>query len=328
MEKIFVTGATGLIGSALVSRLVDEGFFVHALVRDPQKANTLAHPQVRLFTGDLDRRESIDVAIAGCSKAFHLAAFARAWSPDPEIFDRINFLGGLSVLHAARQAGVARVVVTSTGGVMGASPPGRVLDESAQGDPAHMTAYERSKARLEAYIRSNIGEGPEVVIVNPTRVFGPGALGDSNGEVVVMQRYIRGKFRFLPGDGSSTGSYVHVDDVVNGHLLAMQKGRPGERYILGGENASFRQFFDTIGRVSGRTYRMYGVPLPMLLAFSHAQIRMARMFGATPMITPELVRKYTRYWDFSSEKAIRELGYSYRPLEQSVGETLAWLGGR
>lgn len=324
-RRILVTGATGFIGKPLTLELLKAGYAVHALVRNPGKAADLSHPDLTLFEGDLDRPESVRAAMEGCTQVYHLAAFAQAWSADGSVFDRINFAAGRSLLEAALQSGVERVVITSTGGVFGPSTGGKPNDETAVAQPSFMTAYERSKAKLEAVVPDFVHRGLEVVIVNPTRVFGPGPLIDANGETLVMQRYLKGSFRFLPGDGSSTGSYAYIDDVVRGHMLAMDHGRPGQRYLLGGENASFRTFFDTIGRLSGRRYSMYGVPTGALMLFAKTQLLLAGSFGIRPLITPELVRKYTQNWDFSVEKAKNELGYTHRSLEDSVRDTLAWM---
>jgi nucleoside-diphosphate-sugar epimerase len=243
----------------------------------------------------------------------------------PAIFDKINYHAALDLLSIAEQNQIEKIVITSTGGVLGHSEQGKLVDEASRAKPETMTQYERSKAKLEKAVEQKVKEGMPAILVNPARVFGPGPLIDSNGEVVVMHRYLQGGLRFLPGDGSSTGSYVFLDDVVNGHILAMDKGRPGERYILGGENASFREFFDTIAKVAGKKYRMYPVPVPFLMGFARLQLFLAENFGRYPLITPELVRKYTKRWDFSSKKAQEELGYSFISMEEGVSRTLDWL---
>lgn len=322
--KIFLTGATGFIGSRLAETLAEQGEQVHALVRNPQKAKRLEEKGVRLFVGDLEDTDQMARAMEGCNRAYHLAAFAQAWAPDMQKFDRINYEGGLRIMEKALQAGIEKLVLTSTGGVIGASR-GAPVDESQSGHHRHMTAYERSKARLEEAVPGFLERGLPVVIVNPARVFGPGALGDSNGEVKVMQAYLKGRFRFLPGDGRSKASYCFVEDVVQGHIGAMQHGRPGERYILGGENASYREFFDTIGKLAGKKRRMYSMPIPLIMLFARLQVWMAHNFGRYPLITPELVRKYAQDWSFSSEKARQELGYEPRSLEESIRLTLEWL---
>lgn len=324
-KPVFITGATGLIGSALAMKLANSGEIVHALIRSPERAIGIRHKNIRFFEGELTDVGSVERAMQGCNRVFHLAAYARVWSPDSTIFDRVNYKAVVDLLRVAEKHGVEKVVVTSTAGVLGHSKKNQAADETAFGHPDYMTQYERSKARLEDYIRDRAEAGFPVVIVNPTRVYGPGVLSDSNGEVIVMQRYLKGQFRFLPGDGSSSGSYAFLDDVVDGHLLAMEKGRVGHRYILGGDNVSFTTFFETLARVSGKRYRMFPAPVPLLLGFARLQLFMAEKWGRYPLITPELVRKYTRNWDFSSEKAKQELGYRFISLEAGMERTLAWL---
>jgi nucleoside-diphosphate-sugar epimerase len=129
----------------------------------------------------------------------------------------------------------------------------------------------------------------------------------------------------MPGDGKRTGSYVHVEDVVNGHILAMQKGRTGERYILGGENASYNKFFKTLGNVTGKKLRLYNLPVPLMMLAGHAMMLRTKLTGKAPLLTPIWVKKYFYDWSLSSEKAERELGYTYRPLEEGLRQTVEWI---
>ena len=322
--SIFMTGATGFIGSHLARHLASAGERVHALVRQPKKAASLESVGVLLFKGDLEDRDQLLRAMEGCTRVFHLAAFARAWHREEQTFDRINYGGGINVMETALEAGIKKMVLTSTGGVVGPAISGPV-NESHHGHPDHLTAYERSKARLEAAVPEFINRGLPVVIVNPARVFGPGLLNDSNSEVKLMRSYLDGRFRFVPGNGHAKASYCYVDDVVKGHLAAMERGKPGERYLLGGENASYREFFDTVGLLAGKQRKLYGVPYPLLLGFAKLQVWMGKHFGTSPLITPELVRKYVQDWSFSSEKAKDHLGYDPRSLEESIRLTLEWL---
>lgn len=322
---VFITGATGFIGEKLAVELAGRGEKVRALIRNRIKAKGLTHPNIELIEGNLDDPDTLKKGVEGCDRVFHLAAYAKAWSKDATMFERVNFHGSIRLLEVAKEQGVKKIVVTSTAGVLGHSKNGESIAEHHRGEHRLMTNYERSKAKLEQSIEQLVKGGFPVVTVNPARVYGPGPFSDSNGEVMVMQRYIKGRFRFLPGDGSSSGSYGYIDDVVEGHILAMEKGRIGERYILGGDNASFREFFNHIAIASNKKYKMYGVPLPLLMGFARLQLFMANNFGTRPIITPELVRKFSKQWNFSSEKAKRELGYSPRSLEDGIKDTLEWM---
>ncbi len=324
-KPIFITGATGMIGGRLAQVLAAQGETVHALVRDSNRARAIMHPNIRLFKGELTDIDSIQTAIKGCDRVYHLAAYAKAWARDATIFDRINYEAVLDLMDIAERNGVEKVVLTSTAGVLGHRKGLHPVNEEANGQMHLMTRYEQSKAKLEKAVQEKAAAGYPVVIVNPTRVYGTESLNDSNGLVVIMDSYLKGKFRFLPGDGSSMGSYAFLDDVVNGHIAAMEKGRTGHRYILGGENASFSSFFETWARVAGKKYKMFPTPVSLLMAFAHVQQFAADHFGRYPLITPELVRKYTLHWDFSSEKAKNELGYTFRPLAEGMERILSWL---
>ena len=164
-----------------------------------------------------------------------------------------------------------------------------------------------------------------MVIVNPTRVYDPGPLNVSNSVTKLMKQYIAGKWKFIPGDGLSTGNYVFVEDVINGHILAMAHGRPGERYLLGGEDATYFELFDSIAEVGGQKYKLYKMPLGVMLTFGKLQLFLAENFGRQPMITPGWVRKYNYKWMVSSAKAEKELGYKVTSLKSGIEQTVDWL---
>jgi nucleoside-diphosphate-sugar epimerase len=325
MERVFITGATGFIGERLAQTLAEQGHTVHALFRDPAKAKGLEHPLIQPLKGDLSDRESLRRALEGCTQVYHLAALASVWHPNPDAFDLINVQGTQTLLEEARAQGVQRLVITSTAGVLGASEGRETVDESRQYPlDALDTAYERSKARSEQMIREFAAGGLHAVVVNPSRVYGPGLLSTSNSVTKMILGYQKGTWRFIPGDGSSVGNYVFVDDVVQGHLLAMERGRAGERYILGGENASFNEFFEQLAELTGQRRRMLRIPLSAMMAVAKTQQWMADRFQRAPLITPPFVRKYSRNWYLSTRKAEEELGYEPTPLRQGLERTLGW----
>ncbi len=325
MKRIFITGSTGFIGEALTKALAkDKDHVLHLLVRSPEKARHLEASNVVLFKGTLEDKALIATAIESCEEVYHLAAYAQAWSKDPATFFRINVGGTENILAAARNGKGKRVVIASTGGVLGASGNG-LIDETAMGNPQRMTLYEQSKLEAEALAREHVRRGMHTVIVNPTRVFGPGPQTVSNGETLLIKRFLDGNPNFTPGNGDSTGSYVYIDDVVNGIIAAMAKGRPGERYLLSGENASYNEFFQVIAQVSGQRRKVRSFPLRVLLLFARFELLKAKVVGYPPLITPPLVRKYAENWSFSCEKAKRELGYTHLSLEEAVRRTVAWI---
>jgi nucleoside-diphosphate-sugar epimerase len=323
---VFVTGATGFIGTALVAELVRRGNRVRALTRATSDCTGLALDGVSLVTGDILDRESLGRGMAGCSRAFHLAAYARNWARDPRAFVEHNVEGTRNVLAAARAVGVERVVLTSTVVTLGPTRPGVVGDETTpRSTPHFFTAYEESKTLAEREALRCAAEGLPVVIVNPTRVFGPGKLTEGNSVTAMIDLYDRGKLPVLLGGGDDVGNYVLVDDLVRGHLLAMDHGRTGERYILGGENASLDGLFALVDAVCGRKHRQLSLPRPLALAYAHLEEKKAEWLGAHPLITPGWVETFLCDWAYTSAKAERELGYTTTPLREGIRVTYEWL---
>jgi farnesol dehydrogenase len=325
--NIFISGATGFIGKKLARRLADEGHVIHALVRDLEKAGDLNHLRIVLFRGDVNDEECIREALRGCRRAYHLAAFTDVWARRREIVFRVNVTATETMLRLAGEAGVQRIVFTSTAGVLGPSGSG-MADECAPRPADFFAEYDRTKAMAEELVKKHAGDGRECVTVCPTRVYGPGALNKSNSVTIIIKSFSEGTWRIIPGNGRSIGNYVFVDDVVEGHILAMEKGRSGERYILGGDNLSYLAFFQILRELTGQKRPMIKLPLPAMLTVSRAMTLFSRVFGTKPMITPALVRKFNADWNVSSAKAERELGY--RPVSFKAGAqmTLDWIRSR
>lgn len=323
--KYLVTGATGYIGTQLAKSLVQEGHTVHALYRDESKIGELKDMKgVILKKGDIMDKDSLKNAAKETDAIFHVAAFAKPWDKDPKTFYRLNVQGALNVFEAAAVSGARRIVFTSTAGVISPSN-GSPSHESTPRMRDYFTDYERSKAQAEEKALEWTARGLEIVTVNPTRVYGPGLLSDSNGVTRMVQLYIKGKFRLLPGDGKSIGNYVYIDDVVNGHIKAMKSGRAGERYILGGDNVSFTEFFDIVADLTGKDVSMIKVPIPVMnMAARFMEIR-ANLTGKPPLLTPPWVKKYLYNWELSSEKAIREIDYRITPIQDGLSNTVDWI---
>jgi farnesol dehydrogenase len=325
-QTVFVTGATGFIGTALVAELVRCGNRVRALTRAASNREGLALEHISLVKGDILDRTSLERGMAGCSRVIHLAGYARNWARDARSFFAHNVEGTRNVLTAARAAGTERVVVTSTVVTFGPTLPGVVGDETTpRSTTGFFTEYEESKTVAERAALRFAAEGLPVVIVNPTRVYGPGKLTEGNSVSLMIDLYDRGKLPVLLDGGSSVGNYALVDDVVRGHILAMEKGRVGERYILGGENASLRRFFEVVDDVCGRRHRQVPLPRPLALAYAHLEQRRAQWFGSHPRITPGWVATFLQDWAYSCAKAERELGYTCTPLREGVRLTCEWL---
>jgi farnesol dehydrogenase len=321
---VFVSGATGFIGIQLVKRLAEDGHTVHALYRSEFKAELIRHPNVILFKGDILDKSSLNRAMEGCEEAYHTAAFARVWAKDHKSVYRLNVDGALNVIEVAGLQGLRRVVVTSTAGILGPSK-NEAVHESSPAPKSFFTDYEASKFKLEQQLLGRTDTDPEVVIVNPTRVYGPGYLSESNGVTKMIKQYVEGKWRLIPGDGNSSGNYVFVEDVVSGHLLAMEKGKPGERYVLGGENISYMQLFDFVREESGVHKRLIKIPLWIMLAAAGLMKALSKLTGRPPLIVPKLVRKFNHNWIVSSQKAKDDLGYQPINARTGIQLTVQWI---
>ncbi len=322
--KYFVTGATGFIGSALARKLADSGHTVHALFRSKSKTASIKHSKIRLFKGNLLDPKSIHQAMKGCHFVFHTAALTKIWSKNPSLYHEVNITGTKNVLEAALNLEIKKVVITSTAGVFGPSSESCIHEQTARKTP-FFTEYEKTKAKADELALLYSKKGIDIVIVCPTRVYGPGPIEESNSATKIIRSYIRGKWHIIPGNGKSIGNYVYIDDVVKGHILALKKGRTGEKYILGGENASYIQFFNLLKNASQKKYFLFKIPVFAMKSFSQIFNWLASMFKFYPVITPEMVKKLTRDWSVSSEKAVRELGYSPISLQEGIKKTLEWL---
>lgn len=323
--KIFITGATGYIGNNLAKRLADEGHIVHALCRSAHKLSLLQHDNIKLFEGDITDTSSIKNAMQGCEQVYHLAAYARVWAKDPSVYYRLNVEGTQNVLYAAKNLGITDIVVTSTAGVLGPSGERPVKEDDVRIGNI-LNEYEETKTRSETICREYAAKfGMRIIIVNPPRVYGPGVESESNALTKMIRLYMQGKWRILPGNGKRVGSYVHVDDVANGHILAMEKGRAGERYTLSGVNASYSEFFDAIAKAAGKKIILFPMPVWLMVIAGYGMIGYTKLTGKAPLLTPKWIRKYLYNWSLSCEKAQKELGYTYRSLEEGIQQTVEWL---
>jgi len=322
--SVLITGATGFIGNRLAKVLALRGESVRVLCRPTADVRLFVESNIRICRGDILDAASLEKAIDGCDRVFQLAAYARNWAKNPRTFIDINVGGLKNVLDAAQRASVKKVVFTSSALTLGPSNAGPV-NESLVRTAGFFTEYEHSKFVAEQEVLQYVRDGLHVVIVNPSRVFGPGLLNEGNSVTKMIRWYLEGKWRFILGDGNAVGNYAFVDDVVQGHLLAMEYGRAGERYILGGDNVSFNKFFDLISEIAGRRYRLFHVPASVALTISTIEKLRAEWLRHYPLITPGWVKIFINDWGCSTEKTERELGYTPTPLREALEKTIAWL---
>ncbi len=323
---IFVTGATGFIGTKLVNELVRQGHTVHALSRGTSNTDGLSHERIKLVRGDILDRESLRRGMEGCSRVFHLAAYAKNWSPVKTTFFQQNVEGMKNVFEAAKETGIERVVFTSTIVTFGPTAPNVIGNEEMKRiTDRYYTEYEETKALAEKEALLYATRGFPVVIVNPTRVYGPGKLTEGNSVSLMIDMYDKGKVPVLLNNGKDVGNYVFVDDLVRGHILAMEEGRIGERYILGGENCSLKHFFELVDAVSGKKHFQMNLPPRIGMLYGGFEKIKAEWLGIYPQITPGWVETFLQDWAYSCAKAEQELGYTITPLKEGVRITYEWL---
>jgi NAD+-dependent farnesol dehydrogenase len=323
--RVLLTGATGLIGGRLAELLLEQGYQVNALVRSQNKLKKEVQENSSVFQGDILDKESIGRAMKNCEAVFHLAAFAGIWSKDKMLPYKVNVNGTKNILDAALKYKVRKVVFTSSAGTLSPSNDTDPVDENSPLPETYHTDYEVSKRQAEELCMEYNRLGLKTVVVNPTRVFGPGPLNKSNSVAVIIKKYLSGRWRFVPGNGKSTGNYAFIDDVAAGHIQALKLGTPGEKYILGGANASFNEFFSQLSKVSRKKHRLFHIPFPLIDLFAESEQFFAEVFGKTPVITPPWAKRYRQNRLVSSRKAITELDYKITILPQALRKTIDWL---
>ncbi|HBP46031.1 MAG TPA: hypothetical protein DD635_09005 [Flavobacteriales bacterium] len=320
--KVAITGGTGFIGAHLIRALLDAGYSVRAVVRNPERAKRLEAWGVELHVAELSDREALQSAFAGCQQLYHMAACASVWERKSETYFNVNAHGTDNTLWAAKVAGIKRVVVTSSGGVMGPSVSG-VVSEKKPRDLNYFNAYEASKAASDLVVlRYVVEEGMHVVLVSPTRVFGPYLWGEPASVSLMIKRYIQGNWRLIPGGRHWKGNYVDVQDVVQGHMKAMERGRPGSNYMLAGHNLTYGEFFKTLADVSGQEHTMVVAPIWLQMGFARVHAAFAKLRGKRPDLTTEWVRRGNYHWEVSPMRSIEELGVQLTPFKDSLRRTV------
>lgn len=315
-----VTGATGFVGANLVEALNARGWSVRALHRPSSSLKALAGLHYESALGDVTEPASLGAAMAGVDVVFHVAAVADYWRSDIGRMMRVNVEGTRNVLQAALAAGVRRVVFTSSCASLGRPSFGQVLDERAQFNlQPHQFPYGYSKHLAEQVCREFIAHGLDIVIVNPAVVFGPRDVNLISSSLIVEAT--RRTIPFVPPGGVSV---VDVADVCAGHIAAAERGCTGERYILTGENLTYRQLFDTVADVVGRPRPRLVLPAALFKAAAPPVDFLHRRLGWKLPVSSEQVRFAAETFWFDPSKAQRELGLTARPVAETIARTYAW----
>ena len=318
-----VTGATGFVGSAVLRALLRRGEPVRVLVRPSSSLRLLEGLPVEVVVGDLADPAGCRGALRGCDALFHVAADYRLWVPQPEAMYRTNVDGTRELLLAAAEAGVSRIVYTSSVATLGLRADHLPSDETTPATLADMIGhYKRSKFLAEKAVRELIAEGGlPVVIVNPSAPVGPADVRPTPTGRVLLEA-ARGR---IPAYVDTGLNLVHVDDVAEGHLRAFERGRVGERYILGGENLPLGEMLALIAHLVGRRPPRLRLPSSALLPVAVVAEAIARMgIGGEPLVTADGVRMARKPMYFTSAKAERELGYRSRPAVEGLRDAIDW----
>ena len=316
-----VTGVSGFVGSAVARRLAASGASVRGLARASSARTNLADFPGALVEGDARDPAAMARAMAGVRHLHHVAADYRIWARDPEEIVRNNLASTGTVMDAALAAGVERIVYTSSVATL-LPGHGRPSDETRPATPEQAVgAYKRSKVVAERLVERMVAErGLPAVIVNPSTPIGPrDARPTPTGRIIVEAASGR-----MPAFVESGLNLVHVDDVADGHLLAMAKGRIGERYVLGGQDVSLREMLAVVAGLVGRKAPTLRIPTKPLFPLAWVNEQLARMTGKEPFLTRDSLRMAAHDMYYSSRKAETELGYRARPYREALADAIAW----
>lgn len=319
--KVFITGATGFVGSAVARALLREGHAVRALVRRQSDLKNLKGLDVELFHGDLCNPESLARGLKGCTYLFHVAAHYELWHRDPHRSYKVNVEGTVNLFQAAFRAGIEKTVYTSSVSTLGICPREKIGREDTPIDSRYLIGhYKKSKYLAEKEVIRFAEKGLHTVIVNPSTPVGERDIKPTpTGKVIVdfLNRRMTGYVE--------TGlNIIDVEDVAAGHILALKKGRSGERYILGNKNLSLKEIFDLLAKVSGIPAPRLKIPYPVALGAGYADHALSKLLRRKPFIPLDGVKMAKKKMFFDASKAVRELGLPQSPVEEAFRRACTW----
>jgi len=320
--KVFLTGATGFIGGNLVRTLLNDGHEVRAMIRPGSDQRNVAGLPLELVTSDLDDQRQLTEIIMGCNAVFHVAAHYSLWRKDRDAIYRANVTGTKNLLTAAKAARIRRFIHTSSVAAIGVPAPGTLANEQTQTTvEALVSDYKKSKFLAEQAALAAASNGLDVVIVNPSTPIGAYDVKPTpTGEIIL--RFLQDR---MPAYVHTGLNLIDVEDVARGHVLAWQKGKTGERYILGNRNLTLKQMLDILAAITGKPAPRFAVPhfLPLAAAFVDERI-LARWFGKTPQVSLYSVQMSQKAMYYDSSKAVRELGLPQSPIEAAIEKAALW----
>jgi dihydroflavonol-4-reductase len=320
--RVFVTGGTGFIGANLVRLLLQEGYAVRALVRPSSRLDNLQGLDLELVQGDLND-PNLWQQMLGCRYLFHVAAHYSLWQKDRELLIRHNVLGTHNILVAAQKAGIERTVYTSSVAAIGVGAAGTVVDETYQSPIEKLVGnYKKSKFLAEQEAMQAARAGQDVVVVNPTSPIGPWDIKPTpTGDIIL--RFLRRQMPFYMETGLN---FIDVRDVAKGHLLALQKGKPGERYILGNQNLTLKQLLDQLAQITGLSAPQQALPAWLPKSVAWVDEKVLTLLGKSPSVPLDGVRMATQTMYYDASKAVRELGLPQSSLSVALQDAVDWFG--
>jgi len=335
---ILVTGATGYLGSKIARELIARRMSFRVLVRDPSRLDletgdwkfetrnseleSASAPRCEVAVGDIRDVDTLRRALIGVERVIHTAALVKMWVRDRRDFRRVNVDGLKVLLQAAADAGVERVVYTSSFIALGPSAEANAVEGLCHRGP-YSNEYEESKAVALEWLRQEGIHRYPVVVLLPGVIYGHGPRTEGNLVGSMVDQYLAGKFPGLLGSGEQRWSFAFNTDVVAAHLTALERGKPGEEYVLGGDNRSLNEFFRLLAQLSNIHRVVRHLPLWAGKAMGAVEVARARLFGHRPQVTPGVAEIFKHDWVYSSAKAIRELDYRVTRLEEGLAKTLS-----
>ncbi|XP_027354741.1 uncharacterized protein LOC113864806 [Abrus precatorius] len=323
--KILVTGASGYLGGRLCHALLRQGYSVRALVRSTSDISGLP-PHLEIVCGDITDYASLLAACSSCSVVFHVAALVEPWLPDPSRFFSVNVGGLKNVLKAVKEGHtVEKLIYTSSFFALGPTDGGLADENQVHHEKYFCTEYERSKVAADKIAMQAASDGVPIVLLYPGVIYGSGKVTAGNVVARMIVERFSGRLPGYIGYGNDKFSFSHVEDVVEGHIAAMKKGEAGNRYLLTGENASFKYVFDMAAVITDTAKPILSIPLWVIEAYGWLSVLYSRITGKLPLISPPTVHVLRHQWEYSCEKAKRELDYRPRNLREGLAGVLLWM---
>jgi nucleoside-diphosphate-sugar epimerase len=323
--KALLTGATGYIGHQLAMKLAERNFKVNALVRDLSSDRIPKHDNIIPFKGDICDLGSIQKAVKDCDYVFHAAAFTDMKCNKINRFYRTNVTGTSNVLKASFEAEIKKVIYTSTLSVFGPALHHVPITEKQPRLTSYSNDYELTKKMAEEEVLKFVDKGLPCTILNVTRVYGPGLKTFSNGVNTIISKIMKDKLLYVPAKLDVEANYVYIDDVVNAELLALEKGKVGEKYIIGGENVDYEGLFNKIKTISKSNISIVKVNYNFIKSAIGFITNLNRLLGLDPPLTPKVLDSLFTNRSASSQKAVSNLNYQITSLNRGLAQTIMHL---